>query len=78
LQNDFDQADVSLRQAWKNLEEEAQKDQQNASATATTARIIAWVCTAIGALVVGDWKKLLAGFAGGYDQTEPTPPGSRT
>ena len=78
LQNDFDQADISLRQAWKGLEEEAQKDQQNASATATTARIIAWVCTAIGALVVGDWKKLLAGFAGGYDQTGPTPPDSRT
>ena len=77
LQNDFEQADISLRQAWKDLEEEAQKDQQNASATATTARIIAWVCTAIGALVVGDWKKLLAGFAGGYDQTDPTPPGSR-
>jgi hypothetical protein len=78
LQNDFDQADISLRLAWKDLEEEAQKDQQNASATATTARIIAWVCTAIGALVVGDWKKLLAGFAGGHDQTDSTSPGSRT
>ena len=77
LQNDFDQADIGLRQAWKDLEVEAQKDQQNASATATTARIIAWVCTAIGALVVGDWKKLLAGFTGGDDETDSTPPGRR-
>jgi hypothetical protein len=60
LQNDFDQADLGLRQAWKDLEEEAQKDQQNA-----------------GALVLGDWKKFLAGIAGGDDQTDPTPPGSR-
>jgi hypothetical protein len=77
LQNDFDQADLGLRQAWKDLEEEAQKDQQNASATAATARVIAWVCTAIGALVLGDWKKFLAGIARGDDQTDPTPPGSR-
>jgi hypothetical protein len=77
LQNDFDNADIGLRQAWKDLEEEAQKDQQNASAAATTARIIAWVCTAIGALVVGDWKKLLAGFAGGDNQTDPTPMGRK-
>jgi hypothetical protein len=77
LQNDFDQADIGLRQAWKDLEEEAQKDQQNASAAATTARSIAWVCTAIGALVVGDWKKFLAGFTGGDDQTDPTPTGRR-
>src|SRR5664279_4700334 len=28
LQNDFDQADIGLRQGWKYLEEEAQKDQQ--------------------------------------------------
>jgi hypothetical protein len=77
LQNDFDQADIGLRQGWKDLEEEAQKDQQNASATATTARMIAWVCTAIGALVVGDWKKFFAGFTGGDDQTDPTPPSDR-
>jgi hypothetical protein len=75
LQNDFDQADIGLRQGWKYLEEEAQKDQQNAGAAATTARIIAWVCTALGALVVGDWKKLISGFTGGDDQTDSTPPG---
>jgi hypothetical protein len=77
LQNDFAGADLDLRQAWKVLDEEAQKDQENASAAATTARFIAWVCTALGALVVGDWKKFLAGFAGGDDQTDATPPGRR-
>jgi hypothetical protein len=75
LQNDFEQANLGLRQAWKDLEEEAQKDQQNASAAATTSRIIAWVCTAIGALVVGDWRKFFAGFTGGDDQTDPAPQG---
>jgi hypothetical protein len=77
LQDDFATADNDLRLAWKDLEEAAQKDQQDASAAATIARVIAWVCTAIGALVVGDWKKFLAGFTGGDDQTDPTPSARR-
>ncbi len=75
LQNDFDKADIDLRQAWKGLEQAAQTDQEDATAAAKISRIIAWVCTAIGALLLGDWKRFLAGFAGGEEQTDPTPPG---
>lgn len=77
LQDDFDKADLDLRQAWKDLEEAAQKDQEDASAAAKISRIIAWVCTAIGALVIGDWKKFLTGFTGGDDQADSTPSGRR-
>jgi hypothetical protein len=67
LQGDFEQADIRLREAWKDLEVAAQKDQEDASAAAKTSRIIAWVCTAIGAAMAGGLKKFLGGFFGGAD-----------
>ena len=57
-------ADEALGQAWASLASAAENDEKTSQSLATTTRFIAWLFTAIGALLAGDWKKLGAGIVG--------------
>lgn len=61
-------AEIELEASYQTILEQAKKDSESSSGLASTARFIAWLFTAIGALVAGDWRNLISGFMGGDDQ----------
>ena len=64
----WNDAEIALEASYKTILEQAEKDSQSSSGLASTARFIAWLFTAIGALVAGDWRNLISGFMGRDDQ----------
>lgn len=64
----WNDAEIVLEASYKAILEQAEKDSLSSSGLASTARYIAWLFTAIGALVAGDWRNLISGFMGRDDQ----------
>ncbi|MBL8191653.1 MAG: hypothetical protein JNK38_26780 [Acidobacteria bacterium] len=64
----WEAAEINLNESYKTILEQAKTESKSSSGLASTARFIAWLFTAIGALVVGDWRSLIGGFMGGDDQ----------
>jgi len=57
----FFKAHANLSIAFEDLSAEADADRETSAGKADSARNTAWFFTALGGLLVGDWKKLLAG-----------------
>lgn len=55
----WDQAETALREAYEALLVEAENDRDSSASQANLARFTAWAFTALVALMMGDWKKLL-------------------
>jgi hypothetical protein len=61
LVEQWGQAETKLREAYDVLLVEAQRDRESSTKSANLARFAAWAFTALAALMMGDWKKLLTG-----------------
>lgn len=61
LVDQWGQAETHLREAYEQLLIEAEQDRDSSAKSATWARFAAWAFTALAALMMGDWKKLLSG-----------------
>jgi len=61
LVDQWGQAETHLREAYELLLVEAEQDRDASARMATWARFAAWAFTALAALMMGDWKKLLSG-----------------
>ena len=57
----YDSAQAWLTKAYTDLSVQAEQDRDGAADEANMYRSLAWIFTAIGAFLAGDWKKLLAG-----------------
>jgi hypothetical protein len=57
--DDWPIAATAMHAAYSALSASAQRAQQSHSFWAGAARLIAWVFTALGALMIGDWSRLL-------------------
>jgi hypothetical protein len=62
LYKQFIKADDQLVDAWDKVTIAAEEDQRSSGIKANVSRFIAWICTAIGALMVGGWKKVVDGL----------------
>jgi hypothetical protein len=60
LVDQWGQAETHLREAYEQLLVEAEQDRDASAKAANWARFAAWAFTALAALMMGDWKKLLA------------------
>ncbi|GLH72938.1 hypothetical protein GETHLI_14400 [Geothrix limicola] len=60
----WDQAESTLREAFDRLLTEAERERDSSARWATWSRFAAWAFTALAALSVGDWRKLLPGNSG--------------
>lgn len=69
-------AELKLHQAYGDLAKHADKERQDSKDKATYLRFLAWIFTAIGAILHGDWKKLLDGSDEGAAGGKEDPPGS--
>ena len=61
LVGQWGQAETHLREAYEQLLVEAEQDRDSSARSANWARFAAWAFTALAALMLGDWKNLLAG-----------------
>jgi hypothetical protein len=61
LVEQWDQAETGLREAYEQLLVEAEQDRDASANLANWARFAAWAFTALAALMMGDWRKLLPG-----------------
>jgi hypothetical protein len=66
----FSDAHTNLRIAFEHLSAEADADRETSAGKADSARTTAWFFTALGALLAGDWKKLLAGPDAGSAESD--------
>jgi hypothetical protein len=64
--NDLSKAQDDLVDAYEKLSNVAEQERVHSTHYANTARGVAWAFTAIGTVLMGDWKKLL----GGSDEEE--------
>ena len=62
LVEQWGQAETKLREAYEVLLVEAEQDRDASAKSASWARFAAWAFTALAALMMGDWKKLLTGI----------------
>ena len=69
LFEEWDKAETALSDQYDKVLTQAEKDRDSSSEQAGTFRFIAWIFTAIGAAIVGDWWKLVRDFTGGGDET---------
>jgi hypothetical protein len=58
---DWPLAATALHAGYATLSDAARQSQEGHSFWAGVARLLAWVFTALGALMIGDWSKLLGG-----------------
>ena len=61
LVDQWGQAETHLREAYEQLLVEAEQDRDSSAKSANWARFAAWAFTALAALMLGDWKKLISG-----------------
>jgi hypothetical protein len=61
LVEQWSQAETNLREAYEGLLVEAERDRDSSARQANLARFAAWAFTALAALMMGDWKKVLGG-----------------
>ncbi|HEX7552469.1 MAG TPA: hypothetical protein VF378_02865 [Geothrix sp.] len=60
LVDQWEQAETHLREAYEQLLVEAEWDRDSSARWATWARFAAWAFTALAAMMMGDWKKLVS------------------
>jgi hypothetical protein len=63
-------ADDKLTEAYVNVKRAAEKVRDDTASDASFARTVAWIGTALAALLAGDWKKLLQTLTGGSGDSE--------
>jgi hypothetical protein len=63
-------ADAHLTAAYTNLKEAAENVRDETAGAAKFWRYVAWVATALAALLAGDWKKFLQTITGGSGDSE--------
>lgn len=68
---DWPVAATALRAGYAAVSEAARESEESLSMWAGVARLLAWVFTAIGALMIGDWSKLLGGGDRAEDAGKP-------
>lgn len=61
LVEQWDHAETQLREAYDQLLLEAERDREGSASLANWARFVAWGFTALAAVLVGGWKRLLPG-----------------
>lgn len=66
LLEQFDQAADKLEKAFETLHHAADKERGDSAQWADGSRFAAWVLTALGLLMIGDWRKA-AGISGGEE-----------
>jgi len=66
--------EARLTKAYEDLADLAEKDREASSTAATIARFLAWIFTAVGAAMIGDWKQLLGGGGGKEEGDEASEP----
>ena len=73
-EGEWNKIEDNLNEAFDELSDSAGKEVEQSTNDATMWRYVAWIFTAIGALLIGDWKKLLAGpdAGGGEEATDLT------
>jgi len=57
----WEATEARLSKAFEELSEVAEQDREASASAATTARFLAWIFTALAALMIGDWKQLFGG-----------------
>jgi hypothetical protein len=60
LADQWGHAETHLREAYEQLQVEAGQDRDSSAKSANWARFAAWAFTALAALMMGDWKKLVS------------------
>jgi hypothetical protein len=66
----WDEAEAKLRASYERVAAQAQTDSAGSSNLATIFRFTAWLCTAAGALIAGDWLGFLRGSGTGDEATQ--------
>ncbi|MFN7958011.1 MAG: hypothetical protein U0P46_06805 [Holophagaceae bacterium] len=74
LMAQWETTEARLSKAFEDLAEAAEQDREASAGAATTARFLAWIFTAVAALMVGGWKQVLGGA--GSEEAEAEPAGS--
>ena len=66
--------EARLTKAYEDLADLAEQDREASSSAATIARFLAWIFTAVGAAMIGDWKKLFGGAGAEEDGDKAAEP----
>ena len=65
----LDDAHNKLADGYDKLDDAANKERDKSATLAGIFRGVAWACTAVGALLMGDWRKILGGSDDEADKT---------
>jgi len=57
----WEPTETRLSKAFEDLADAAEQDREASASAATTARFLAWIFTAVAALMIGGWKQLFSG-----------------
>ena len=67
LDTALNEAHNKLADGYDKLDDAANKERDESASMAGIFRGVAWVCTALGALLLGDWRKMLGGSEAGAE-----------
>jgi len=67
----WETTEARLSKAYEDLADVAEQDQEASASAATVARFLAWIFTAVAALMVGGWKQLFGGAGREEEAAEP-------